>query len=194
MESFLQVLPSFQIHVLQPHRFFFIRYLLRHRLLYHSAKHIASQSKCQRKTNWRPLHPHVRRYRWRKWPSFVAAGKLFQKYKQESVQTSWRGRSSFRLVEICISVLSITVANVLYNPDKEGFLYKLGGKIKGWKRRWIVLTEKVFLSVFHVLKFFVDALLFRRSKRPRAERNHSPQQRSSAQMRRERQKFLLRAV
>jgi len=33
--------------------------------------------------------------------------------------------------------------NALYNPDREGFLYKLSaGRVRGWKRRWVVLTEK----------------------------------------------------
>lgn len=40
--------------------------------------------------------------------------------------------------------------NALYNPDREGFLYKLGGRMRGWKRRWMVLTEKT-------LYYFDDA-------------------------------------
>jgi len=33
--------------------------------------------------------------------------------------------------------------NALYNPDREGYLYKLStGRVRGWKRRWVVLTEK----------------------------------------------------
>ena len=34
----------------------------------------------------------------------------------------------------------------MYNPDREGYLYKLStGRVRGWKRRWVVLTEKVKL-------------------------------------------------
>ena len=90
----------------------------------------------------------------------------------------------------------MTVANVLYNPDKEGFLYKLGGKIKGWKRRWIVLTEKVCSkNLFSGVDIDIsDAVLLRRSKRSRAKRHHSFKQRPSPQVRRKRQELLLRAV
>jgi len=33
--------------------------------------------------------------------------------------------------------------NSLHNPDREGYLYKHStGRVRGWKRRWVVLTEK----------------------------------------------------
>ena len=32
----------------------------------------------------------------------------------------------------------------MHNPDREGYLYKHStGRVRGWKRRWVVLTEKV---------------------------------------------------
>ena len=38
----------------------------------------------------------------------------------------------------------VFLVNALYNPDREGYLYKLStGRVRGWKRRWVVLTEKV---------------------------------------------------
>ena len=43
---------------------------------------------------------------------------------------------------ICMNVC--VLVNALYNPDREGYLYKLStGRVRGWKRRWVVLTEKV---------------------------------------------------
>jgi len=46
--------------------------------------------------------------------------------------------------------------NALYNPDREGFLYKLGGRMRGWKRRWMVLTEKVTKLAKYYCQPFVN--------------------------------------
>lgn len=37
-------------------------------------------------------------------------------------------------------VHDVAVAEIFFNPDKEGWLYKLGGNIRSWKRRWFILT------------------------------------------------------
>ncbi|CAG0917736.1 unnamed protein product, partial [Notodromas monacha] len=32
--------------------------------------------------------------------------------------------------------------HTFFNPDKEGWLWKQGGRIKSWKRRWFILNDK----------------------------------------------------
>ena len=50
---------------------------------------------------------------------------------------------------MCVLIL----VNALYNPDREGYLYKLStGRVRGWKRRWVVLTEKV--KRYLLVRFF----------------------------------------
>ena len=31
--------------------------------------------------------------------------------------------------------------HTFFNPDKEGWLWKQGGRYKSWKRRWFVLND-----------------------------------------------------
>ncbi|XP_015215045.1 cytohesin-3-like isoform X2 [Lepisosteus oculatus] len=33
------------------------------------------------------------------------------------------------------------VTHTFFNPDREGWLWKLGGRVKTWKRRWFILTD-----------------------------------------------------
>ncbi|MBN3323450.1 CYH1 protein, partial [Atractosteus spatula] len=33
------------------------------------------------------------------------------------------------------------VTHTFFNPDREGWLLKLGGRVKTWKRRWFILTD-----------------------------------------------------
>ncbi|XP_005379254.1 PREDICTED: cytohesin-4 [Chinchilla lanigera] len=33
------------------------------------------------------------------------------------------------------------LTNTFFNPDREGWLLKLGGRVKTWKRRWFILTD-----------------------------------------------------
>ncbi|XP_078450359.1 cytohesin-1 isoform X1 [Lampetra fluviatilis] len=33
------------------------------------------------------------------------------------------------------------LTHTFFNPDREGWLLKLGGKVKTWKRRWFILTD-----------------------------------------------------
>ncbi|XP_071815068.1 cytohesin-1-like isoform X3 [Apostichopus japonicus] len=33
------------------------------------------------------------------------------------------------------------LTHTFFNPDKEGWLWKQGGRIKSWKRRWFILTD-----------------------------------------------------
>lgn len=32
--------------------------------------------------------------------------------------------------------------NTFFNPDKEGWLWKQGGRYRSWKRRWFILSGK----------------------------------------------------
>jgi len=32
------------------------------------------------------------------------------------------------------------ISNSFFNPERDGYLVKQGGRIKTWKRRWFVLT------------------------------------------------------
>lgn len=31
--------------------------------------------------------------------------------------------------------------HTFFNPDKEGWLWKQGGRYKSWKRRWFILND-----------------------------------------------------
>uniref|UniRef100_A0A3B5MHQ5 PH domain-containing protein n=1 Tax=Xiphophorus couchianus TaxID=32473 RepID=A0A3B5MHQ5_9TELE len=33
------------------------------------------------------------------------------------------------------------LTHTFFNPDREGWLLKLGGRVKTWKRRWFILTD-----------------------------------------------------
>ncbi|KAI4800176.1 hypothetical protein KUCAC02_014968 [Chaenocephalus aceratus] len=36
------------------------------------------------------------------------------------------------------------LTHTFFNPDREGWLLKLGGRVKTWKRRWFILTDNCF--------------------------------------------------
>uniref|UniRef100_A0A3B4AD10 PH domain-containing protein n=1 Tax=Periophthalmus magnuspinnatus TaxID=409849 RepID=A0A3B4AD10_9GOBI len=39
-----------------------------------------------------------------------------------------------------------------FNPDREGWLLKIGGRVKTWKRRWFILTD----SCLYYFKYTTD--------------------------------------
>uniref|UniRef100_A0A3P8QGT7 PH domain-containing protein n=1 Tax=Astatotilapia calliptera TaxID=8154 RepID=A0A3P8QGT7_ASTCA len=56
------------------------------------------------------------------------------------------------------------LTHTFFNPDREGWLLKLGGRVKTWKRRWFILTDNClyyfeYTTVsrqFGVIKSLVD--------------------------------------
>uniref|UniRef100_A0A673IYV9 Cytohesin-2 n=1 Tax=Sinocyclocheilus rhinocerous TaxID=307959 RepID=A0A673IYV9_9TELE len=52
------------------------------------------------------------------------------------------------------------LTHTFFNPDREGWLLKLGGRVKTWKRRWFILTDNclyyfeyttVSRAIFHLI-------------------------------------------
>lgn len=39
--------------------------------------------------------------------------------------------------------------HTFFNPDREGWLWKQGGRYKGWKRRWFILSDKCLYYFEH---------------------------------------------
>uniref|UniRef100_A0A3B4YWR9 Cytohesin 4b n=1 Tax=Seriola lalandi dorsalis TaxID=1841481 RepID=A0A3B4YWR9_SERLL len=44
------------------------------------------------------------------------------------------------------------LTHTFFNPDREGWLLKLGGRVKTWKRRWFILTD----SCLYYFEFTTD--------------------------------------
>uniref|UniRef100_A0A3Q3KR72 Cytohesin 1b n=1 Tax=Mastacembelus armatus TaxID=205130 RepID=A0A3Q3KR72_9TELE len=45
------------------------------------------------------------------------------------------------------------LTHTFFNPDREGWLLKLGGRVKTWKRRWFILTDNC-LYYFEYTTFY----------------------------------------
>ncbi|XP_061770443.1 cytohesin 4b isoform X1 [Nerophis ophidion] len=46
----------------------------------------------------------------------------------------------------------LDLTHTFFNPDREGWLLKLGGRVKTWKRRWFILTD----SCLYYFEFTAD--------------------------------------
>ena len=45
--------------------------------------------------------------------------------------------------------------HTFFNPDREGWLWKQGGRYKSWKRRWFILND----NCLYYFEFTTDKVL-----------------------------------
>uniref|UniRef100_A0A3Q3DHX0 Cytohesin-1-like n=1 Tax=Hippocampus comes TaxID=109280 RepID=A0A3Q3DHX0_HIPCM len=65
------------------------------------------------------------------------------------------------------------LTHTFFNPDREGWLLKLGGRVKTWKRRWFILTDNC-LYYFEFTTYSDDEISsYSRRKGQRTQRDHS---------------------
>lgn len=122
-----------------------LRHMLRAILRHNHVKHQSSQPQRQREAHNRTVHQHEQRHKHGTRPAQrTAGGKFVSSYNQQKSSISvFQGlydsikAEPFKIPEDDGNDLMHT----FFNPDKEGWLWKQGGRYKSWKRRWFILND-----------------------------------------------------